>query len=273
MKAAMKAVESGSGINKAARDHGVPSTTLKDRINGKVEHGRKPGPQSYLSNFEERELGVLLKECAGIGYGKTRRDVMQIAQSVAEEKEKSRITHGWWSRFLQRQGGLSLRGGDSTAHSRMDAINKETLCHYFKLLKDVLDECGLLDNPAQIYNVDESGIPFDFKTPNVVAENRFQEDTVSSSRKKGKKGQVTIVACVNARGQALSPMVIFDAKNLNYAGPKMKCLEPGMVLATMVGSTLICLRDGWQSTSLDMLFLDVLFFCSLTVTAHTTNQM
>ena len=107
MEAAMKAVESGSGINKVARDHGVPSTTLKDRMNGKVEHGRKPGPQSYLSNFEEHELGVFLKECAGIGYGKTRRDVMQIAQSVAEEKgvlKKSHITHGWWSRFLTAPG-------------------------------------------------------------------------------------------------------------------------------------------------------------------------
>ena len=240
MEAAMKAVESGSGINKAARDHGVPSTTLKDRINGKVEHGRKPGPQSYLSNFEERELGVFLKECAGIGYGKTRRDVMQIAQSVAEEKgvlKKSRITHGWWSRFLQRQGDLSLRRGDSTAHSRMDAINKETLSHYFKLLKDVLDECGLLDNPAQIYNVDESGVPFDFKTPNVVAEIGSKKIRY---RQAGKKGQVTIVACVNGTGQALPPMVIFDAKNLNYAWTKNEV--PG----TRYGLS----DNGWINTDL-----------------------
>ena len=59
-----------------------------------------------------------MKECAGIGYGKTRRDVMRIAQSVAQDKgalKKDRISHGWWSRFLQRQGDLSLRRGDSTA--------------------------------------------------------------------------------------------------------------------------------------------------------------
>lgn len=93
----MKAVESGSGINQAARDHGVPKTTLKDRVSGKVQHGQKPGPKAYLSSSEERELGTFLKECAGIGYGKTRRDVMSIAQSVAEEKgvlRKCRITHG-----------------------------------------------------------------------------------------------------------------------------------------------------------------------------------
>ena len=196
-------------------------------------------PKVILVILKSVNLGFL-KECAGIEYGKTRRDVMQIAQSVAEEKgvlKKSRITHGWWSRFLQRQGDLSLRRGDSTAHSCMDAINKETLSHYFKLLKDVLDECGLLDNPAQIYNVDESGVPFDFKTPNVVAEIGSKKIWY---RQAGKKGQVTIVACANATGQALPPMVIFDAKNLNYAWTKNEV--PG----TRYGLS----DNGWINTDL-----------------------
>ena len=97
-------------------DHGVPSTTLNNRINGKVQHGLKPRPRPYLNRTEERKLGVFLKECAGIGYGKSRRDFMLIAQSVAEDKrvlKKDRISHGWWSRFLQCQGDLSLRRGDS----------------------------------------------------------------------------------------------------------------------------------------------------------------
>ena len=34
MKAAMKAVEKGSSINKATLDHDVPRTTLKDRLSG-----------------------------------------------------------------------------------------------------------------------------------------------------------------------------------------------------------------------------------------------
>ena len=50
------------------------------------------------------------------------------------------------------------RGGNSIAHARMDAINEETMSQYFNLLKDVLDECILKDHPANIYNVDESGI-------------------------------------------------------------------------------------------------------------------
>ena len=46
MEAAVKVLESGSGINRAAQDHGVPTTTLKDRTSGKVVHSKRPGPQA-----------------------------------------------------------------------------------------------------------------------------------------------------------------------------------------------------------------------------------
>ena len=56
----------------------------------------------------------------------------------------------------------------------------------------------------------------------------------------GKKGQVTIVACVNATDQALPLMVIFDAKNLNYAWTKNEV--PG----TRYGLS----DNGWINTDL-----------------------
>ena len=43
-------------------------------------------PQPYLSTEEETELGGCLKRCALVGYGKTRKDVMCMAESVAREK-------------------------------------------------------------------------------------------------------------------------------------------------------------------------------------------
>ena len=42
MMAAIKAVEENdSGINQSAIAHGVPKTTLKDRLSGHVQHGTK----------------------------------------------------------------------------------------------------------------------------------------------------------------------------------------------------------------------------------------
>lgn len=86
MKAAMDAMEKGQTLSQAAREYGVPKTTLSDRVSGRVIHGVKPGPRPYLSSKEDKELGSFLKDCAKVGYGKTRRDVLSIAQCVAEDK-------------------------------------------------------------------------------------------------------------------------------------------------------------------------------------------
>ena len=48
----MEAVSNGEmGVNQ----HGVPKTTLKDRISVQVQHGTKSGPASYLSHEEEEQ--------------------------------------------------------------------------------------------------------------------------------------------------------------------------------------------------------------------------
>ena len=75
------------GINRAALDYDVPHTTLKYRLSGCVEHGRKPDPAPYLNVVKEKELGEFLKSCASIGYGKARKDVMHIAEAVATCRE------------------------------------------------------------------------------------------------------------------------------------------------------------------------------------------
>ena len=108
------------------------------------------------------------------------------------------------------------------------------------------------------------------KTPNVVTEIGSKKIQYHQA---GKKGQVTIVACVNATGQAVPPMVIFDAKNLNHAWAKNEVPGTRYGLSNKGWINTDLFEDGWQSTSLDVLLLDVLFFCSLTVTAHTNNQM
>ena len=58
--------------NKAAVLHGVPPSTLKDRLSRRVVHGQKPGHKPYLSKQEEKELKDHLVLAAKVGYGKTR---------------------------------------------------------------------------------------------------------------------------------------------------------------------------------------------------------
>ena len=62
-------VEHGS-IFKAARQTGVPETTLRDRVVGKVEwrHDKK-GPAPLLSTEGESLLAQHLLDMANFGYG------------------------------------------------------------------------------------------------------------------------------------------------------------------------------------------------------------
>ena len=73
MLGALKSVQKdGLSGNSAADLHGVPRSTLKDRLSGQVKHGVKSGPKPYLSAEEESELACHLLQAADMGFGKTR---------------------------------------------------------------------------------------------------------------------------------------------------------------------------------------------------------
>ena len=97
-------------------------------------------------------------------------------------------------------------------------MNQETIDHYFSLLHDTLVTHDLLNKPTQIYNVDETGIPFN-PFPLKIASTKGKEMKKVRYRSSGSKGQIN-VACVNAAGQCIPPMVIFDAAKLNLAWTK-----------------------------------------------------
>ena len=64
-----------------ARLYGVPPSTLKDHLSGRVVHDVKPRLTPYLITQEEKELAEHLVLSAKVGYGKTRRDVMNLVET------------------------------------------------------------------------------------------------------------------------------------------------------------------------------------------------
>ena len=87
MTRAIDAVKSGRmGTNRAALEYAVPQTMLIYRLAGRVIHGVKMGAKPYLSNQEEQELVEFLLNCVKMGYGKTRRDVLNIVHATLLKK-------------------------------------------------------------------------------------------------------------------------------------------------------------------------------------------
>ena len=244
MVAALEAVRGGEPILRVAKMHGIPRSTLQDRIHGRVVHGAKPGPKPYLAADEEEELSMFIVDVAKAGYGKTRKQIKDIVEHVATEKgtlRSGKVSDGWFRRFMERHPKLSLRKGDATANVRMESLDPETIKQYFDLLKDALVELGLVNSPAQLYNVDETGMPLDHRPPKIVTK-RGQKKV--RCRTSGNKSQITVIGCVSAAGQAIPPFVIFDAKSLNteWTDGEVSGTSYGLSDKGWVDSELFC---GW----------------------------
>ena len=210
MLRAMEAVRSGTlGVNRAAEQFGVPRTTLKNRISGRVEHGRKSGPVPYLNKDEEEQLVDFLIQLAKIGHGKTKQDVLSIVKRTIQKKQlnvKGFNGEGWWTRFKQRHPSLSLRTADPLAMVRSECTRQEVIDDYFKLLEGTLSSLNISDKPQYIYNMDETGVPLDAKQLKRVALKGMKK---IHGRSSGNKTQITVVVCANAAGSVIPPMVIF----------------------------------------------------------------
>ena len=110
---AMEAVKTGRlGVNRAAEEYNVPKTTLKDRLAGRVKHDAKSGPGPHLASSKETELANFLIDVCKKGYGKTKREVIDIVKRTIEKKienkgkdfDSSKFKgEGWWQGFIRRQ--------------------------------------------------------------------------------------------------------------------------------------------------------------------------
>ncbi|XP_065904027.1 uncharacterized protein [Dysidea avara] len=247
MSGALNAVTSGElKPSEAIVKYGVPRQTLRDRLSGRVIHGTNPGPRPYLTKEEEELLTDHLILTAKLGYGKTRRQVMDLVERYINDKpgneKEVKISNGWWDKFMKRNPSLRLRSGDSTAGVRMNAVNSENLNEYFDLLQGVFEKNGFADHPEAIYNMDETGMPLEPRPPKVVAQKGQKKVRYQTS---GQKQQITVIGCGSAVEQVIPPFNIFAAKQLNYLW--MKNEVPGSRFAVS--------DNGWVDHELFSFFL------------------
>ena len=223
----------GLTVRRAAESYDVPKSTLHDRLSGRVLAGGCSGPPKYLTDEEEEQLEDFLIGSASVGYARSRQQVMQLVGEVVSHKGlASNVTHGWWEGFRKRHPKLTLRTAAPMSYARAMASDPETIGNYFDLLEHTLVENDLLDKPAQIFNMDETGMPLDPSPPRVVARRGQKHPSAVGS---GDKSQITVLSCCSAAGYAIPPLVIFDRKSLKTE------LTTGEVPGTVYGLS----KKGW----------------------------
>ena len=238
-KAYLSHVEEGLSVRRAAEAHGVPKSTLQDRVSGRVPFGKKSGPSKFLSDEEEFELVNFICGCAAVGYAKSKQQIIALVRNIVSSKgmEGAIVTDGWWTSFKKRHGQLTVRAAEPLSYFRAVSTSPQIISRYFDLLEQTLIDNDLMNAPTQIFNMDETGMPLD-PHPSKVVTVRGVKHAMSVTT--GCKAQITVVSVCSAAGYVLPPMVIFDRKTLK---PE---LTYGEVPGTIYGLS----KNGWIDTEL-----------------------
>ncbi len=233
LQRACEAVHKGMAVRRAAEEYAIPKSTLHDYVSGRVKPGAKSGPKSYLTPVEEEEMVNFLSGMSSLGYSRTVKQIIELVQAAVDKKQLGvTVSPSWWKSFRSRHKDMVLRNPETLTHCRILGASEAMIENYFELLERTIQEAEICDRPFQIFNLDESGFPLNPKPPKVVSsKGNKHPSSISSSE----RTQITVLACCNAGGYAIPPLVIFDRKMLK---PE---LTFGEVPGTMYGLS----DSGW----------------------------
>lgn len=221
LRNALEAVENSTmGINEAARNFGIPPSTLKRRKKSRnFSKENRLGPDSSLGNAAEAKIVLHIKKLQKAGFSPSREAVRIMAYDLAKTmniKHKFNTNTGkagyvWLTKFLRRHPELSIRKSEGVSLARSRGMSTEIVKSYFELLERTLAENNLFDKPGNIYNMDETGLQLNNKPGHVIAAKGSKSVAAITSGEKGET--ISVIACCSAEGVFLPPYCIFKGKN------------------------------------------------------------
>ncbi|CAL1530445.1 unnamed protein product [Lymnaea stagnalis] len=227
LQAAYKAVKDSSiSVNAAAKQYGVPLTTLRDRVDGRISiDTTRPGPPLLMAKEEESEIAHFLQTMARYGYRYTRLELAEIATDQAVEKGKrtprsNGLTTKWVDSFINRWPGI--RELSCKYKNKSDA--EHTVRTYFEEIKKIIDRYKLLEKSDRIYNIMEIQLStYHGIASSGAGKSNYQFKTENSTN-------TTVIACGSVSGKVLPPFFIFQASRLR---PEMQRGLPSEVSASV----------------------------------------
>lgn len=150
-------------VKSAARQFGVPQTTLRDRVMSRIDPETvSSGPHALFTQEEEALFVNHLKTMAELGYGYSRSEVVDQATNFAvylQKRDKNHpLSDRWYRGFMARWPEMKLVKPRALSNCRAEATSKASITKYFNNLESVLKKYDLMDKPECIYNVDEKGV-------------------------------------------------------------------------------------------------------------------
>lgn len=217
---AIKSVVNGnSSVRRASAEFNIPRKTLERRIKTGNSQKGNMGPSSVFGIENERRLSRHILSMQNRGFPLTRDDLRSIAYQFAQQlqikhkfnNETEKAGYDWLSLFLSRHPEISVRKSEGVSIARATAMNRNEVGDYFDLLEATMEQYSLFDKPANIFNIDETGLQLNSRPGEVLARKGSKAVSTVTSTEKGET--ISLVVCCNAEGNFLPPAVIMKGKN------------------------------------------------------------
>ena len=210
MENAIKAVEEGSSIRKAASKWGVPRSTVQDMCSGRTKRRAKRGFGLTVAEFLDSVKRFLDKDNRKTPF------------------KENRPGRKWFRSFIKRNPQVRLRNARPLDKKRAK-ISAEDVDQWFTEYEKFILEKGLSNKPSQIWNCDESGFDLQGKAGKVLGPSapKAQPYRVVT----GTKEHITVLPCFNAAGQFIPPFILFAGKRLPVGYNPLEGAAPGSAFA------------------------------------------
>ena len=219
---ALKAIDNGMHIRKAAIKFQIPRATLQFRRSNKFKKTGH-GPAPVLTKDEEATLVEWIFECHRKGFPRRKEDVLCSVKHFLDMTPRPNPFrnncpgNGWYKSFLNRHPELATRTAEFVTKASSN-ISPNDLKKWFNEIEEYLKEKGyfhILEDPSRVFNGDETNFYLCPKNSKVLAprgtSNVYEVENVSS------KSNLTVMFTFSATGILTPPMVIYPYKRLpNY---------------------------------------------------------
>lgn len=186
--------------------------------------------RQVFTQDEENLLEDYVKKAASLYYGLNPKEIRMLANEYAIKNNKTvprnwktdeKAGTDWFTSFMKRHTGLSVREPEATSVARATSFNKTNVSSFFNNLSTVLERYNF--GPENIFNIDETGLTTVQRPTKVVAQKGIKQVGAIVSQERGQL--VTVAVAVNAIGNCIPPVFVFP--RVHYRDHFVKGGPPG----------------------------------------------
>ncbi|XP_044262782.1 uncharacterized protein LOC123010147 [Tribolium madens] len=219
MDEALRLLRQGKSERYVSQHCGIPRRTLRNhKKSGKTS--RSLGRPPVLTPQLENELEKKIVRFAERGFPLIPKSLRRTVYSLVDQqkipnkfnKDKKLAGREWYRSFLKRHKKLSQRKAQYMNPARAQKLNRPIVEDYFSKLEALLNKTGLKHSPEKLYNMDEKGCRLTLHHQQKVIAKKGAKRVHLVSQEHAEN--VTIVACGNAMGHVIPPMILFKGQRM-----------------------------------------------------------